>query len=146
MHVERRAAVERLGDAQATARANAHRRNIEATKAALATTEQRLAEADMSGGWRQWRWNAIAEKTSTLPSYTPWQERQEEMRRRHEQVAEEHHRCRRKISAHARPTMALAHQTLCHHHGAHRMPKPPSTTMTLCFRYMLVLVNFCRIT
>jgi hypothetical protein len=75
MHVERRAAAERLGDAQATARANAHRRNIEATKAALATAEQRLAKADMSGGWRQWRWNTIAEKTSTLPSYTPWQER-----------------------------------------------------------------------
>jgi hypothetical protein len=47
MHAERRAAAERLGDTQATARATAHRRNIEAARAAA---EQCLAEADRSWG------------------------------------------------------------------------------------------------
>jgi hypothetical protein len=47
MHAERRAAAEMLGDAQATPRATAHLRNIEAARVAV---EQRLAEADKSWG------------------------------------------------------------------------------------------------
>jgi hypothetical protein len=50
MHVERRAAAERLADAQETACATAHRRNLEAAMAAMAAAEQRLVGADRSGG------------------------------------------------------------------------------------------------
>jgi hypothetical protein len=62
MHIERRAAAERLADAQATARSTAHRRNLEAARAAMVAAEQCLAEADQAGGCR-WQRHAIAAKT-----------------------------------------------------------------------------------
>jgi hypothetical protein len=46
MVAERRAAMERVAEAQATARATAHRHNSEAARSAAAVTEQRLVEED----------------------------------------------------------------------------------------------------
>jgi hypothetical protein len=50
MAAERRAAAARLAEDHAAARADAHRRNIEATRAAMVEAEQRLFRADMAGG------------------------------------------------------------------------------------------------
>jgi hypothetical protein len=57
MHDERMEAAARLAEDHAAARASAHRRNLEAAKAAA---EQCLTEAD-----RGWRRLAITAKTST---------------------------------------------------------------------------------
>jgi hypothetical protein len=50
MHAERRAAAARQADTQATAHADAHRRNLKAARTVMAVAEQSLAEADQSGG------------------------------------------------------------------------------------------------
>jgi hypothetical protein len=66
MHAWRTVAAKRLGDAQATAHATAHRRNIEAARAAMAAAKEQLTKVDRSWrGWRRWRRSAIAKKTST---------------------------------------------------------------------------------
>jgi hypothetical protein len=102
--------VARLADAQATARADAHRRNIEAARAAMAEAEQRLTQANRVGGLatvaakRQRRENQYP-----LASFDPWAERQEERltftsfledaeRHRHERVSEERRRRRGMVS------------------------------------------------
>jgi hypothetical protein len=50
MAAERRAAAVRLAEDHAAARADAHRRNIKAARAAMAEADQRLFRADMTGG------------------------------------------------------------------------------------------------
>jgi hypothetical protein len=50
MATERRAAVARLAEDHADARADAHCRNIEAARAAMAKAERGLFRADMAGG------------------------------------------------------------------------------------------------
>jgi hypothetical protein len=75
MVAERRAAAARLADAQAAA----HRRNIEAARAAMADDEQRLAQADRTG--RLATVTAERQRCKShypLPSFDPWAERQEE--------------------------------------------------------------------
>jgi hypothetical protein len=50
MAAERRAAAARLAEDHAAARADAHRRNINAARTAMAEAEQRLFRADVAGG------------------------------------------------------------------------------------------------
>jgi hypothetical protein len=50
MAAERRAAAARLAEDHAAARADAHCRNIEAARAAMAEAERRLFRADVAGG------------------------------------------------------------------------------------------------
>jgi hypothetical protein len=50
MAAERRAAAARLAEDHAAARADTHRRNIEAARAAMAEAEQRPIRADVAGG------------------------------------------------------------------------------------------------
>jgi hypothetical protein len=50
MAAEKRVAMARLVEEHAAARADAHRRNIEGVRAAMAVAEQRLAQADIVGG------------------------------------------------------------------------------------------------
>jgi hypothetical protein len=50
MATERTAVVARLADEHAAARADTHLRNIEAARAAMAVSEQRLTQADQAGG------------------------------------------------------------------------------------------------
>jgi hypothetical protein len=50
MAAERRAAVARLAEDHATARADAHRCNIEAVRAVMAEAERGLFQVDMAGG------------------------------------------------------------------------------------------------
>jgi hypothetical protein len=50
MATERRAATARLAEEHAAARTDAHHRNIEPARAAMAATEQRLFQADVTGG------------------------------------------------------------------------------------------------
>jgi hypothetical protein len=50
MAAERRAAATRLVEDHSAARANAHRRNIEAARAAVAEAERRLFRADVAIG------------------------------------------------------------------------------------------------
>jgi hypothetical protein len=50
MASERRAATARLAEEHATTRADAHHRNIEAARAAMSSAEQRLFQADVTGG------------------------------------------------------------------------------------------------
>jgi hypothetical protein len=50
MAAERRAAAARLAEDHTAARADAHRRNIEAARAAMAEAERRLFRADVAVG------------------------------------------------------------------------------------------------
>jgi hypothetical protein len=50
MAAKRRAALARLAEEHAAAHADAHRCNIEALRATMAAAEQRLFQADMTGG------------------------------------------------------------------------------------------------
>jgi hypothetical protein len=50
MAAERRAATTRLAEEHSAARTDAHHRNIEAVRAAMAAAEQRLGQADVAGG------------------------------------------------------------------------------------------------
>jgi hypothetical protein len=50
MAAERRAIVARLAEEHAASRADAHRRNIEAARSAMAPGEQRLTQANIAGG------------------------------------------------------------------------------------------------
>jgi hypothetical protein len=108
MATERRAAVARLADEHAAARTDAHRRNIEAARAAMSAAEQRLAQADVAlatvVAGRQQR-----EHQYPLPSFNASSQRQEERhtftsfledaeRRRRECVSEESLRRRRMVS------------------------------------------------
>jgi hypothetical protein len=65
MVAERRAAAERVAEAQATARATAHRRNIEVARSAAAVTEQRLTRRTEWGRMRRWWRRTIAAEPST---------------------------------------------------------------------------------
>jgi hypothetical protein len=49
MHAERRAVAARQTDVQVTTRADAHHRNLEAARTAMAAAGQRLVETDLSG-------------------------------------------------------------------------------------------------
>jgi hypothetical protein len=105
MAAERRASAARLAEEHAAARADAHRRNIEAARDAMAAAEQRLAQADMDGGLA----TVAAERQGhehqyPLPSFDASAQRQEERRtftsfledaeRRHrERVSKESRRC-----------------------------------------------------
>jgi hypothetical protein len=81
MAAERRAAATRLAEDHAAAHADAHRRNIEAARAAMAEAEQRLFRADVTGGLatvsaeRQRR-----EHQYPLPSFDASAQREEEHR------------------------------------------------------------------
>jgi hypothetical protein len=112
MAAERRAAAARLAEEHVAARADAHRRNIEAGRAAMVAAEQHLAQADVAGGLptvaaeRQ-----RCEHQHPLPSFDASAQRQEERRtftsflkdterRRRERESESHRRrgmvsCRR---------------------------------------------------
>jgi hypothetical protein len=50
MVADRRATSARLAEELAAARADAHRRNIEVVRTAMAAVEQCLAQADIAGG------------------------------------------------------------------------------------------------
>jgi hypothetical protein len=110
MAAEWRTAAARMADEHAAARADAHRRNIEAARAAMALAEQCLAQADLAGGLA-----AMAaerqrcEHQYPLPSFDASAQRQEERRtftsfiedaerRRRERVSEESHRYRGMVS------------------------------------------------
>jgi hypothetical protein len=110
MATERRAAVARLADEHAAARTDAHRRNIEAARAAMSAAEQRLAQADVAGGLatvaaeRQQRehqypllsFNASSQRQEERHTFTSFLEDAE--RRRRECVSEESLRRRRMVS------------------------------------------------
>jgi hypothetical protein len=104
MATERRATAARLAEEHAAARADAHRRNIEAARATMAVAEQRLFQVDVTGGLvtvaaeRQRR-----EHQYPLPSFGASAQREEEghtftsfledaERRRRDRVSEESHR------------------------------------------------------
>jgi hypothetical protein len=106
MATERRVAAARLAEDHAAARADAHRRNIEAARAAMAEAEQHLFRADVTGGLatvaaeRQRR-----EHQYPLPSFDASAQREEERRtftsflkdaeRHHRERAPEENRRRR---------------------------------------------------
>jgi hypothetical protein len=81
MAAERRVAAARLAEDHAAARADAHRRNIEAARAAMAEAEQHLFRAGVTGGLatvaaeRQRR-----EHQYPLPSFDASAQREEERR------------------------------------------------------------------
>jgi hypothetical protein len=70
MAAERRAATERVAEAQATAHATAHCRNIEAARVA-ASAEQRLAEEDQGGLAAVADAHNRRENQYPVPSYPP---------------------------------------------------------------------------
>jgi hypothetical protein len=128
MAAERRAAATRLAEDHAAARADAHRRNIEAVRAAMAEAEQRLFWADVAGGLakmaaeRQRR-----EHQYPLPSFDASAQREEERRTftsflkeaerdRRQRAAEENRRHRGMVSG--RPSDDGA--------GPSNAPPPPS--------------------
>jgi hypothetical protein len=110
MATERRVATARLAEDHVAARADAHRRNIEAARSAMAEAEQRLFRADVTGGL------AIVaavhqrrEHQYHLPSFDASAQREEERRTftsfledaerdRHERASEENHRRRGMVS------------------------------------------------
>jgi hypothetical protein len=110
MVAERRAAATRLADAQAAARANTHRRNIEAASAGMAEAEQCLAQADQTEGLATLAAERQrCENQYPLASFDPWAERQAERltftsfledadRHRHEHVSDERRRRRGMVS------------------------------------------------
>jgi hypothetical protein len=110
MAAERRATAARLAEEHAAAHADAHRRNIEAARAAMPTTEQRLFQTDVTGGLA-----TVAaehqrhEHQYPLPSFDALAQREEERRTftsfledaercRRERVSEESHRRRGMVS------------------------------------------------
>jgi hypothetical protein len=110
MAAERRAAAARLAEDHTAARADAHCRNIEAARAAMAEAERRLFWADMAIGLakvaaeRQRR-----EHQYPLPSFNASAQRAQERRTfissleeaerdRSQRAAEENHRCRGMVS------------------------------------------------
>jgi hypothetical protein len=110
MASERRAAAARLAEEHAAARADAHRHNIEAVRAAMAAAEQRPAQADVAGGLA----TVVAERQRRehqypLPSFDALAQRQEKRctftsfledteRRHRERVSEGSRRCRGIVS------------------------------------------------
>jgi hypothetical protein len=66
MAAERRAAAARLANEHDAARADAHRHNIKAARAAMAAAEQRLAQADVARGLRRWQRSASGASISIL--------------------------------------------------------------------------------
>jgi hypothetical protein len=79
MAAERRAAVARMAEEHAVARADAHRHNIKAARAAMAAVEQCLAQVDVTGGLA----TVAAERQRRkhqypLPSFDASAQRQEE--------------------------------------------------------------------
>jgi hypothetical protein len=111
MAAERRAAAARLAEDHATARADAHRRNIKAARAAMAKAEQRLFRADVVGGLakvaaeRQCRehqyplpsFDASAQREVEHRTFTSFLEEAERDRR--QRAAEENRRCRGMVSS-----------------------------------------------
>jgi hypothetical protein len=106
MAAERRAAAARMAEDHAAARADAHRRNIEAARAVMAEAEQRLFQADVTGGL-----TTVAaehqrcEHQYSLPSFDTSVQREEERhtftsfledaeRDHHERASEDNHRRR----------------------------------------------------
>jgi hypothetical protein len=110
MAAERRVAAARLANDHDATRADAHRRNIKAARAAMAATEKRLAQADVAGGLAM----VAAERQRCknqypLALFDPWAERREERRtfttlledaerHRRERVLEESRRRRGMVS------------------------------------------------
>jgi hypothetical protein len=110
MAAERRAAAARLAEDHAAARVDAHRRNIEAARAAVAKAEQRLFRADVTGG----RATVAAERQRRehkcpLPSFDASAQREEDRhtftsfledaeRDRRERASEENRRRRGMVS------------------------------------------------
>jgi hypothetical protein len=81
MAAERRAAAARLAEDHAAARADAHRRNIEAARAAMAEAERGLFRANVAGGLSK----VAAERQChecqyPLPSFNPSAQRAHERR------------------------------------------------------------------
>ena len=111
MAAERRAAVARLAEDHTAARADAHRRNIEAARAAMAEAERRLFRADVAVGLAK----VAAERQRhehqyPLPSFNASVQRAQERRTfissleeaerdRSQRAAEENHRRRGMVSS-----------------------------------------------
>jgi hypothetical protein len=125
---ERRAAEARLAEDHAAARTDAHRRNIEAARAAMAEAEQRLFRANVAGGLakvaaeRQRRkhqyplpsFDASAQREVERRTFTSFLEEAERDRR--QRAAEENRRRRGMVSG--RPSDDGA--------GPPSAPPPPS--------------------
>jgi hypothetical protein len=110
MAAERRATAARLAEDHAAARADAHRRNIEAARAVMAEAERGLFRADMAGGLTK----VVAERQHhehqyPLPSFNPSAQRaherrvftsflEEAERERRQRAAEENHRLHGMVS------------------------------------------------
>jgi hypothetical protein len=95
MATETRAAAARLANDHAAARADAHRRNIEAARAAMAVTKKHLAQADVAGGLAMVTAERQRHKNQyPLALFDPWAERREERRTftTFLEDAERHHR------------------------------------------------------
>jgi hypothetical protein len=75
MAAERRTTTTRLAEDHAAARADAHRRNIEVARAAMAEAEQRLFRADVTGGLAMV--TAEREHQYPLPSFDASAQREE---------------------------------------------------------------------
>jgi hypothetical protein len=105
MAAERRAAAARLAEDHAAARADAHRRNIEAARAVMAEAERGLFRADVAGGLAKVAaehqrhehqypipsFNASAQRAHERRIFTSFLEEAERERRQH--VVEENRHC-----------------------------------------------------
>jgi hypothetical protein len=67
MAAKRRATMARLAEDHAAAHTDAHRRNIEAARAAMAEAERRLFRADVAGGLAK----VAAERQRRVHQYPP---------------------------------------------------------------------------
>jgi hypothetical protein len=136
MSAERWAATARLAEDHAVDRADAHRRNIEAARAAMAAAERRLFQADMTGGLA----TVVAERQRCkhqypVPVFDASAQREEERRtftsfledaerHRRERVSKESRR-RLGMVSRRRSDDGAGRPTLCrHHHRAHQEPCP----------------------
>jgi hypothetical protein len=140
MAAERRAAAARLADEHATARANAHRRNIEATRAAMVVAEQRLAQADRAEGLA----TVAAKRQRRENQYPLLRSTRGPSGRRNAAPSPPSSRtpsatvagvCRRRAVAAAGwfpadqgSSMTAQGRPTLHHHRAHRAPTPPART------------------
>jgi hypothetical protein len=152
MAAERRATATRLTEDHAAARADAHRRNIEATRAAMTDAEQRLFRADVAGGLTKVARSASVASISTLspPSMhrhsERWSAAPSPHSSRRPSATAASARQRRIIAAAGwfpatRPMTELGRPTLHRHHQAHREPPAPVRTPTKTTSFSLFHIS-----
>jgi hypothetical protein len=153
MAAESRAAAARLAEDHAAARADAHRRNIEAARAAMAEAEQRLFRANVAGGLATVAAECQRrEHQYPLPSFDASAQREKECRTsppssRKPSATTASARRRRTVATTGwflatGPMMELGHPTLHrHHHRAHREPTPPTGTPTKTTSFSLFYIS-----